>query len=206
MALKHLYIALTIAAIFFFAMFSVWTKSLIPFWPTMTLTALTLTCLSLLWGGWQKSWIRIDLPSIIVGIGSALFLWGVFYIGNQLSGWLLDFARPQIDLIYSIKSGEDHIKIGLLLLLLIGPAEEIFWRGYIQRTLSKTWGANIGFGVATAMYTLVHIWSFNLMLVGAAAVAGLFWGLMFRLRPANLFPLILSHALWDLLVFIVFPL
>ena len=35
------------------------------------------------------------------------------------------------------------------------PAEEIFWRGYVQRTLSKRWNPNAGFVVATLIYALV---------------------------------------------------
>ncbi|MFR9260547.1 MAG: type II CAAX prenyl endopeptidase Rce1 family protein [Bacteroides cellulosilyticus] len=31
----------------------------------------------------------------------------------------------------------------------IGPAEEIFWRGYVQNALSKRWSPNVGFIVTT---------------------------------------------------------
>ena len=55
------------------------------------------------------------------------------------------------------------------------------------------------------VYALVHIWSFNFMLVMAALVAGAFWGLIYRLRPSLLPALIVSHAVWDALVFVILP-
>ena len=91
------------------------------------------------------------------------------------------------------------------MLLLIGPAEEIFWRGYVQRTLSARWGGNAGFAVATALYALVHAGSCNFMLVMAALVAGMVWGALYRFFPQRFSAIILSHALWDAAVFIWFP-
>ena len=52
---------------------------------------------------------------------------------------------------------------------------------------------------------LVHIWAMNFMLVAAAAVVGGVWGLIYRFRPDLLWTLIISHALWDVLVFLVWP-
>ena len=86
-----------------------------------------------------------------------------------------------------------------------GPAEEIFWRGYVQNALSKRWSPNVGFIVTTLVYALVHIWSFNFMLVMAALVVGAIWGLAYRLYPQKLGALIVSHAVWDVAVFVVFP-
>jgi len=91
------------------------------------------------------------------------------------------------------------------MLLVIGPAEEIFWRGYIQESFSRRWGANAGLVVTTLIYALVHISKFNFMLLMAALVAGAFWGLAYRLFPDRLGAIIISHALWDCAVFIWFP-
>jgi membrane protease YdiL (CAAX protease family) len=92
----------------------------------------------------------------------------------------------------------------LLLLFVIGPAEEIFWRGYVQQRLGKRFSVAGSMIIATAVYTLVHIASFNFMLIMAAMVCGAFWGLMYCWNK-NLLPLIISHALWDVSVFILFP-
>ena len=40
--------------------------------------------------------------------------------------------------------------------------------------------------------------------IPAAGVCGLYWGLLFQ-REKNLIPLIISHVLWDFLIFVLFP-
>ena len=85
----------------------------------------------------------------------------------------------------------------------------MFWRGYVQRTLSRTLGGkrpeDKAFVITALVYALVHVWSLNFMLIMAALVAGCVWGLIYRIRPGMLPALIVSHALWDVLVFIVLP-
>ena len=102
-------------------------------------------------------------------------------------------------------NGTSSVIIAILLLLIIGPAEEIFWRGFVQRRLMLRFGSNIGFIAATVCYALVHIWSFNFMLVMAALVVGLCWGLTYRFFPRLLPALIVSHAVWDACAFVIFP-
>jgi hypothetical protein len=87
-----------------------------------------------------------------------------------------------------------------MLLLVTGPSEEIFWRGFLQRNLMVRYGNLRGWLLATIIYAGVHVWSFNIMLIGAAAVAGAFWGLLY-LRWKNLAPVIISHAVWSAFFF-----
>ena len=143
--------------------------------------------------------------NILLGIAIAVALWCVFWVGDKLSQLMFGFARPQVDSIYGLKDGESALLLSFLMLFLIGPAEEIFWRGYVQQSFTKKWGANIGFAVATAAYTLVHLASLNFMLIMAALVAGAAWGLLYRLFPERFAAIIISHALWDTAVFIWFP-
>jgi membrane protease YdiL (CAAX protease family) len=142
---------------------------------------------------------------IALGVGLAAALWGVFWIGDKLSSLMFDFARPQVNLIYGMKEGENPVILTLLMLFIIGPAEEIFWRGFVQNKFSKHWNPNVGFIVTTLIYGLVHVSKFNFMLIMAALVAGFIWGLAYRFFPERLGAIILSHALWDCAVFIWFP-
>mgnify|MGYP003300310184 CR=1 FL=1 len=59
--------------------------------------------------------------------------------------------------------------------------------------------------VTTAIYALVHAASCNFMLTMAAMVAGLVWGLLYRFFPERFSAILISHALWDVAVFIWFP-
>ena len=171
----------------------------------MTCSGAALTLYSTLAApGWWKD-VHIGLYDILIGTLLAAVMWGVFWLGEFFSTLLFDFARPQVDTIYGMKEGENPMVLTLLMLFIIGPAEEIFWRGYIQKSLSSKWTPTIGFIITTLVYSLVHISKFNFMLIMAAAVAGFIWGLAYRFFPEKLGAIIISHALWDCAVFIWFP-
>ncbi len=188
-----------------FVLFSPWTKSLLNFWIGMTFFSGSLALASLLIAKEKTAQIFEFRQSYIwIGIISAAFLYLIFFIGDIVVKSVFDFAKVEIESIYSTKSQASVIKIGLLLLLVIAPAEEIFWRGFVQRKYSEKWGKWRGFLLAVIVYSLVHVWSFNLMLIGAAMVAGLFWGFMY-LKYNSIVPGIISHAVWDLFIFVLYP-
>lgn len=210
---RHLTVSIIAAAALWFYMFSPWTSGLSGFWLNMSVSAVILTLLALRGGGFSAAfalarpkhgWKFVCLQ-LCIGVALAFVLWGIFWIGDALSQLMFDFARAQVDSVYGMKAGADGTLIALLLLFLIGPAEEFFWRGYVQRTMAELIGDTRAMVVTTLIYALVHIWSFNFMLVMAALVAGAVWGLIYRLRPSLLPALIISHALWDALVFIILP-
>lgn len=194
-----------LAAVLWTVMFSPWTSPHVNFWKMMTCSGLMLTVYST-WAapGWWKN-VRFGLTDIILGIALAAFMWGVFWLGEYFSTMIFGFARPQVDMIYGMKEGENPWILTALMLLIIGPAEEIFWRGYIQNTLSRRWNPNVGFIVTTLVYSLVHLPKMNFMLIMSAAVAGFIWGLAYRFFPERFGAILLSHALWDCAVFIWFP-
>lgn len=188
-------------------MFSPWTKGITNFWATMVCAGLSLVVVSSLF---DHSWMKqckegVIWKQVLLGIAIAAVLWWVFWIGDKLSQMMFGFARPQVDLVYAMRDGYQAWAIGLLLLCIVGPAEEIFWRGFVQKNLQDKIGKNVGFLLTTGVYTLIHIWSLNFMLIMAALVAGLVWGLLYRLRPQWLLALIVSHAVWDMMVFVVIP-
>jgi len=204
--------AIAVAALLWFYMFSPWTHGAPNFWIVMSASAVILTTLGMSFTPDRANLLRVEKPllQLLGGVVLAFALWGIFWIGDKLSALMFDFARPQVDLVYSMKEGLPVPVIACLLLLLIGPAEELFWRGYVQRSFTallagKKFGADKAFLLTAVIYALVHIWSFNFMLIMAALVAGLVWGFIYRICPKALPALVVSHALWDVLVFIVLP-
>ncbi len=213
-AARRLAAAIATAALLWFLMFSPWTGGRLNFWLAMSASAVILTALALRFGpppaDGHENGAKCAWPvQVLAGVAIAFALWGVFWIGDKAAAWMFGFARPEVDAVYAMKEGSPAWMIALLLLVLIGPAEEYFWRGYVQRTLGRLLpgrrAADAAFLLTTAVYALVHLWSFNFMLVMAALVAGAVWGLIYRLRPQLLPALILSHALWDALVFVLLP-
>ena len=198
-------LSILVAALLWFLMFNPWITLPVDFWTMMTASGCILLALSLCL---DRSWmndIKVSWSGLLLGIVLALALWGIFWVGDKVATWMFPFARPQVDTIYSMKDSQSEWVIGLLLLFIIGPAEEIFWRGFVQRSISTRSTANVAFFVTLLIYGLVHIWKFNFMLVMAALVCGFVWGLAYRLWPKQLFALIVSHAVWDTLVFVVWP-
>ena len=203
--MKKLLLTLVVAAILWAVMFTPWTAPHVNFWWTMTASACVLSLMATLFApGWWRN-VRITPREVVLGVAIAAALWGVFWVGDKLSQLMFDFARPQVDTIYGMKEGESPWLLTALMLFLIGPAEEIYWRGYVQKSLSARWNPNIGFAVTTLIYALVHAGSLNFMLVMAALVAGLVWGLLYRFFPEHFAAIIISHAVWDVAVFIWFP-
>ena len=203
--MKKVLFTILLAALLWTVMLSPLTAPHINFWWMMTGSACVLSLFAtLFYPEWRKK-VHLTPADILLGIAIAVALWCVLWVGDKLSQLMFGFARPQVDSIYGLKDGESALLLSFLMLFLIGPAEEIFWRGYVQQSFTKKWGANIGFAVATAAYTLVHLASLNFMLIMAALVAGAAWGLLYRLFPERFAAIIISHALWDTAVFIWFP-
>ena len=174
------------------------------FWIKISLSASLLAGISLFLYPLRAGELRFDLSGILIGLGSAVLLYFVFWTARAVSVALFDFAGRQIAGIYDKGTGTPVWNIALLLFFVTGPGEEIFWRGCLQRNLMQRFGRWPGWAVATAIYAAVHVCSLNFMLVGAAAVAGAFWGAMYA-RLGRLTPVILSHSVWSTLIFAVFP-
>ncbi|MFW6006071.1 MAG: CPBP family intramembrane glutamic endopeptidase [Candidatus Bipolaricaulota bacterium] len=174
------------------------------FWLEMSSAVFILAGLSLSgWTGYEQltDWSG---RNILLGVVSALGLYGIFWIGNFVVTRLIPFAEAEIAAVYSNSGSALMAVIGTLLVTVIGPGEEIFWRGTVQQSLEDKYGGLTGLFAGAVLYSLVHIWALNLTLLVAAFVCGIVWGWMYY-RENNLAPLIVSHSLWSLLIFVIFP-
>ena len=95
--------------------------------------------------------------------------------------------------------------LSILILFLMGASEEIFWRGYIQQVFSERWGANTGYVLTTLLFASMYVWSFNWMLIVGSLLLSMLWGGLCRLDSRWLSPVMLSHALLNVIVFVLFP-
>ena len=145
-----------------------------------------------------------EFKYVFIGVFSAAILYLIFYGGDIISVQISNFANAQVTDIYSNKSLLDPSVIGLLLFFIIGPSEEIFWRGFVQDTIAQKLGDNAGWLIAALIYGCIHLAAMNLMLFMAALICGLFWGYLYK-RYRSLWPGIISHALWDLVIFVLLP-
>ncbi|HHV64076.1 MAG TPA: CPBP family intramembrane metalloprotease [Peptococcaceae bacterium] len=194
-------ITLTLALIFWYLTFSV---QLLNFWLSMSIAATTLSILAIFWGGLPFRKEDITLRGLFIGVASAIILYFIFWLGNIISQLLFNFAGSQISSIYNIRTQGNVLIIVLVLLFITSPGEEIFWRNFLQKWAMEKFGEFQGWLIGSIIYAGVHISSGNFMLTMAALVAGLFWGFIYMYEK-NVFPLIISHALWTVGIFILFP-
>ncbi len=180
------------------------------FWWWMTASLLVLLGLvCLLDPPWRHALVG-DLKDgpvrkMVLGVLSAAVLYGVFWVGNLASRYLLAGAAQDISGVYAFKGQATALRIALLMMFIIGPGEELFWRGFLQRRLEEALGRRAGWLVATGIYAAIHVATGNPILVLAAGVCGAFWGWLY-LHYRSMFLNAVSHTVWDIVIFILFPL
>jgi membrane protease YdiL (CAAX protease family) len=171
------------------------------FWIKIGLSVMAVFLYSLLW---QRPKISFQPHSLLAGFLSAAALYLIFLLGNKLALRVLPGANAQVGAIYSLGVETNKTLIFLLLFFITGPGEEIFWRGFLQERLMNRWGSFSGYLMTIFLYAGVHVFSWNLVLILAALVAGAFWGSLY-LWKRNLLVQITSHSLWSAVIFAVAP-
>ena len=141
---------------------------------------------------------------LCTGAAAAGVLYGAFALGRMAIARAFPAASVQIGEIYALRSLAPAWVIAALMIAVIGPGEEIFWRGLVQRGLVARYGPRVGWAASTIVYGGVHAAAVNPLLIVAALVAGGFWGYLY-LRIGRIAPIVVSHVVWDLLVFLVLP-
>lgn len=82
--MKKLIFTILLAAVLWTVMFSPWTAPFVNFWWMMTGSALTLSVFATLFNpGWWRE-VKWSLPNVLLGIGIAVALWGVFWLGDKV--------------------------------------------------------------------------------------------------------------------------
>lgn len=181
------------------------------FWLMMSVSTSLLSLIALWIGKPFSEKGEFSWTNLWIGISSALVLYAIFWIGNQvlvLAGKLLPelFAsRPEkLAAVYGNRGAVPEAVVALLLFFPIGFGEEYYWRGLVQKYFAGTMGRWQAFFLTTFLYTAVHFATGNYVLLLAALVCGLFWGALYAWR-GHLFPVLLSHMLWDPFIFILYP-
>jgi membrane protease YdiL (CAAX protease family) len=165
------------------------------FWERMTLTGFVLGAMALA-NESELRRMRWRSRDLVFGLGSAGILYGIFQVGDQLARSVMPRGSQEIRDIYALRTLAPAEEIAARLAAVIGPAEELFWRGFVQR--------RVGGLAAAAAYGGAHLVTGNTTLVGAAAIAGIYWGLL-RALGMSMPALITSHIAWDIWIFLLAP-
>ena len=173
------------------------------FWSRMTATGLGLGALAL-FANPSLLRTRIGRREVAVGLASAAALYGTFKLGDHFARRYVPGGDRQIREIYGLRELRPPEETALRLVAVIGPAEELFWRGLVQEALMRRYGRWRGAALAAVVYSGVHVTTGNFTLMGAAGVAGAHWCALYA-AGVPIGALIVSHSAWDVWVFLVQP-
>ncbi len=173
------------------------------FWSRMTATGLALGSWALLTSRPSRRF-GIGPGRIVLGLLSAFGLYLTFAVGDRFARRYVPRGDAEIRDIYTLRTLRPRPEIAARLALVIGPAEELFWRGLVQEALMRRFGRWPGAALAAASYGGVHVTTGNFTLFGAAGIAGAHWCALYAAR-VPLGALIVSHVAWDIWIFLVQP-
>ncbi len=173
------------------------------FWQRMTTTGLTLGSYALLTGPAARK-VRIRPVDVALGLGSAVGLYVIFAVGDRFARRMVPGGDEDIREIYALRTVRPRSEIAVRLASIIGPAEELFWRGLVTDALMARLGRWPGAALGALAYAGVHVPSGNFTLFGAAGIAGAYWSAL-HAAGMPLGALVVSHVAWDIWIFLVQP-
>lgn len=171
------------------------------FWYMFTATMLILMSYSILY---EKSDHQVSfLLYSIYGVCSGIILFALFWTGNFFIHFFHLPFNKEISRLYT-SFAPKQIWHYIVLLLFIVPGEELFWRGFIQKRLTKLMNIKYSILLASVFYASIQIYSGYFIHALAALFAGVFWGALYAWKKS--LPLVvISHLTFDVFIFILFP-
>jgi membrane protease YdiL (CAAX protease family) len=173
------------------------------FWQRMTATGLALGSLALA-SEPELRRTRVRGHDVVSGLASAAGLYGVFLVGDRLVRRLLPRGGDEIGSVYELRELGPPAELAARLAIVIAPAEELFWRGFVNARLGRRLGRWPGAAAGSLAYAGAHAATGNFTLLGAAGIAGACWSAL-AAAGMPMGALVISHAAFDLLAFLVAP-
>ena len=170
--------------------------------------AAALTSLILIWFGMRPAldaFRRMPAASTIalgtiVGVAMSFATWWLYPVSISV----LPPIQREVETLYTLLRQWPGPVRAFPLLLLVVAAEELVWRGVAIDLLSKPLGAWRAVLVSALLYVLPQVALGSPLLIVVAASCGLLWGAL-RVRTGGLAAPFAAHLVWDILVFVIFP-
>ena len=139
--------------------------------------------------------LLIGLPFVITVIDiAATNIYDILYI--------MFFGTPSIpEIVYYVDDSEYDLILVLSFVSMVIAApvvEEILFRGYILDAIRKIHGDTVAILGSAGLFGLIHLEPY---VVGMASIGGVIYGWV-RIKTGSLWPSIVSHMVWNFLVFL----
>jgi membrane protease YdiL (CAAX protease family) len=161
-------------------------------WRLMPVVLVAMAVAALLTQRGRLVWGTAADAAVGAGVGLAL------YVGTRLFVWAANHWEPfrrQVADEYGQAATISVARSLVLSLVLMVPAEELFWRAFAQARLVAAWGAAAGAAGAWLLYVVANAPSRSLPIVAGAIVGGGVWVALWWATGGVLAPLG-SHILW----------
>lgn len=172
------------------------------FWYMYSFTMMLFMALSFVLGKMEdeiQTW-----EYLIFGIGYGTLTYGLIATAYRFFSIFTDQAAISVEQFLS-DFGPTTVWHYILLMLIIAPGEELFWRGFIQQKLKTYMSPFFAVLVASLLFGLSMAFSGFWLGVLAAVTSGLLWGLLYEWKKSM--PLIIiAHITMTILLFLVLPL
>lgn len=141
---------------------------------------------------------------LIFGVGYGTLTYGIIATGYRLFTLFTDQTSLSVEHFLS-DFGPSTVWHYLLLMLIIAPGEELFWRGFVQQKLKAYMSPFFAVITASLLFGLSLSFSGFWLGVLAACFSGMIWGLLYEWKRSM--PLIIiAHITMTILLFLVLPL
>lgn len=135
-----------------------------------------------------------------VGVAMSVATWGLYPVATDL----VPAIEIEVQRLYALLRQAPGPLHAFPILVLVVFVEEVVWRGLAIEVFSRKRGPVAAVLIAGVTYVLPQVALGSPLLVAVAFVCGLVWGAL-RIRCGGLLAPLLAHWIWDLLVFVLFP-
>jgi membrane protease YdiL (CAAX protease family) len=154
--------------------------------------------------------VEVRVPSLrslgLIVAGVVVLLVAQVFLARLLTVLDIQAAQNQV-----VATGQQNPRYFLYMIpvaiLLVGPFEELVFRGGVQGILRRTWGSGVAIVVASILFGAVHIFALlggggtgRLAYIAVAATLGLVLGYLYE-RSRNLVVPAVVHGLYNAVLF-----
>ena len=137
---------------------------------------------------------------LAVGVAMSIATWVLYPISAEL----VPAIQAEVPKLYALLRQPPGPVWAFPVLVLVVAAEELVWRGLAIDVLGKTGKTLRPVLLSSLIYMLPQVAFRSPLLVLVAFVCGMVWGLL-RVRTGGLAAPLVAHLVWDILVFVLFP-